>query len=207
MEKAIFARLEETSRHINQTFKQLGVAIHAWLDGDEQQVSKSVAKISAHERKSRELKDEALKDVAQAISIYRSDFLRLVMKMGDAASYQGGAAVRLGKVQWKPEKKDPLVLKFKGLVKIFIEMGDALSNMMKKLGENMVQAQSYCEEIDLIEEKVDASYRSLESYFYSREDLDIRQIMQMREIVKHIEEACDAVQSTADSVRIILFTH
>ena len=207
IERIVFARLEEQSRHINNTFKQLGIAINAWLDGSDEKFKESVMKITQSEKKSRKVKDEALNDVARAISLYRSDFLRLVMKMEDCASFQGGAAARLSRLEFKPEAGDEMVGMFKDLVEVFIDMGDTLTNLMRKLGQNMEQARNYCDKIDLIEEKVDGAYRKLESFLYNRKDLDIRIIMQLREIIKHIEEACDHVQSTADSVRIILATH
>ena len=207
IERIVFARLEEQSRHINNTFKQLGIAITAWLDGSDDKFQESVMKITQSEKKSRKVKEEALNDVARAISLYRSDFLRLVMKMEDCASFQGGAAARLSRLNFKPDAEDEMVPMFRDLVSVFIDMGDTLTNLMRKLGQNMKQASDYCDKIDVIEEKVDGSYRELESYLYSRKDLDIRIIMQLREIIKHVEEACDHVQSTADSVRIILATH
>ena len=207
MEKVVFATLEEQSRYINQTFKQLGVGIKAWLKNDEVEVSKQIAKISSHEKKSLKLKNKMLTDVAQAASIYRSDFLRLVLKMESVASYQGGAAVRLGKVLFKPAGDDAMVPYVDNLIDVFIVMGDNLSNLMKKLGENMSMAGDYCLKIDETEEKVDDAYRSLEAHLYSRKDIDIRDIMQLRTVFLHVEEACDIVESVADSVRIILATH
>ena len=207
IERIVFTRLEEQSRHINNTFKQLGLAINAWIDNDEETFEKAVAKITQYETKSRKIKNDALNDVARAISLYRSDFLRLVMKMEECASYQGGAATRLLRMNFTPESSDPMVPKFKELVDVFIQMGDTLTLLMKQVGNNFAQAGKYCQKIDEIEEQVDEKYRSLESYLYSRDDLDIRVIMQLREILKHIEEACDHVQSTADSVRISLATH
>ena len=207
METAVFARLEKSAKHINQSFKHLSKAILSWIEGNTDELEKFVGKIRESERKSTEQKVKALDDVAKAISMYRGDFLRLVLKMNDAASYQGGAATRLGMVNFNPKSDDPMVPKFQNLIDVFVKMGDLLSTLMRSLGPGMEKAKKYCDQIDEVEEEVDNAYRTLESYLYGREDLDIRTIMQLREIIKHIEEACDHVQSTADSVRIIIATH
>src|SRR6056297_2349096 len=159
IERIVFARLEELSRHINSTFKQLGIAIHGWLESDDDKLNAAVLKITQSEKKSRKIKDEALEDVARAISLYRGDFLRLVLKMEDCASFQGGAAARLSKLEFYPKTEDPMVAKFKEIVKIFLDMGDTLSMLMKQLGQNLDQASKQCEKIDLIEEKDDGLYR------------------------------------------------
>jgi uncharacterized protein Yka (UPF0111/DUF47 family) len=206
MEQRVYANLEKQSTLINRTFKELGVCITAFLEGHED-FQKTVLKIKNNEKESNKLRRTNLEIVAQAVSIYRSDLLRLVMKMSDVMANQAGASVRLGHVKFTPATSDGMIPRFKALIEGFIKMGEALRNLMRNLGENMDNAQESCNVIDEIEEQVDLLYRDLHGHLYNRIDIPLRIIMQLLSVAKHIEEACDHCASVADSVRIILATH
>ena len=206
MEQLVYANLEKQSTLINRTFKELGVCITAFLEGHED-FQKTVLKIKNNEKESNKLRRTNLEIVAQAVSIYRSDLLRLVMKMSDVMANQAGASVRLGHVKFTPATSDGMIPRFKALIEGFIKMGEALRNLMRNLGENMDNAQESCNVIDEIEEQVDLLYRDLHGHLYNRIDIPLRIIMQLLSVAKHIEEACDQCASVADSVRIILATH
>ena len=207
MEKIVFKTLEEQSKLISRSFKEMGVAITAYFKGDDETLQKSVLKIRNHETQSIKLKHQNLETVAQAVSIYRSDFFRLVMKMNEVQANQAGSTVRLGKIRYSPRPDDEMIPKFQQLVEVFIKMGDTLHDLMKKLGDNMQSAADFCTKIDEIEDNVDNIYRDLHGHLYNRADIPLRIIMQYLSVAKHIESACDSVASVADSVRIILATH
>ena len=206
MEQKVFANLEKQSTLVNRTFKEMGVVITQFLEGHED-FQKSVLKIKNYEKESNKLRRKNLETVAQAVSMYRSDLLRLVMKMSDVNANQAGASVRLSHVQFTPASSDGMIPRFKALIEAFIRMGEALRNLMRNLGENMENAQESCGKIDVIEEEVDQLYRDLHGHLYNRIDIPLRIIMQLLSVAKHIEEACDHCASVADSVRIILATH
>ena len=207
MEKIVFKTLEEQSKLISQSFKEMGICINAYFKMDEESLQKSILKIRNHEKQTIKLKNKNLETVAQAVSIYRSDFFRLVLKMNDVQANQAGSAVRLGKIRYKPRPDDEMIPKFQQLVDVFIKMGDALHDLMKKLGDDMNSAEKFCNELDEIEDNVDNIYRDLHGHLYNRDDIPLRIIMQYLSVAKHIEEACDSCASVADSVRIILATH
>lgn len=206
MEKTVFTNLESQSKVINQTFKEMGLCINAFFEQSDD-IQKNVAKIRNHEKESSKLRRKNLEIVAQTVSIYRSDFLRLVMKMADVMSHQAGASVRLGNIKYQTKKDDAMIPKFQNLINVLIEMGEKLRDLMRTLGDDMSKAQEKCNEIDIIEEKVDDLYRDLHGHLYNRDDVPLRYIMQFLSVAKHIEEACDQVASVADSVRIILLAH
>jgi predicted phosphate transport protein (TIGR00153 family) len=204
-EKLIFRSLGEQARHINTTFKELGKSIDAWLNHRPEDVAKSNEIITHAEHTAKSMKKKMLEEASQAeANIHRSDFIRLILQLDEVASYQGGAASRLGRISFQPVPDDPMAAKFRNLVTVFLEMGDVLTNAIKMLGENNKKALEYCEKIDDVEEKIDDVYRDLEAHLYSRNDLDIRLIMQIRTVALHIEEACDIVNKLADGLHIIL---
>ena len=114
MERTVFANLEAQSKLINKTFKEMAVCITAYLEGNED-IHKSIAIIRNNEKETSKIRIKNLKVVAQAISIYRSDFFRLVMKMSEVMANQAGASVRLGKIKFTPRTEDEMILKFKSL--------------------------------------------------------------------------------------------
>ena len=133
MEKIVFKTLEEQSKIISRSFKEMGVAITAYFKGDDETLQKAVLKIRSHEKQSIKLKHQNLETVAQAVSIYRSDFFRLVMKMNEVQANQAGSTVRLAKIRYNPRPDDEMIPKFQQLVEVFVNMGDTLHNLMKKL--------------------------------------------------------------------------
>ncbi len=205
LEKTVYTNLEAQSKVINQSFKDMGLCINAFFDKKED-ILKHITKIRNHEKESNRLRRKNLEIVAQAVTIYRSDFLRLVMKMADVMSNQAGASVRLGNINFFPRNDDPMVVKFQGLIDAFIEMGERLRDLMRTLGDDFSKATGFCDKIDETEERVDDLYRDLHGHLYNREDIPLRYIMQFLSVAKHIEEACDHCASVADSVRIILST-
>lgn len=207
MEKIVFKTLEEQSKIISRSFKEMGIAITAYFKGDDETLQKAVLKIRSHEKQSIKLKHQNLETVAQAVSIYRSDFFRLVMKMNEVQANQAGSTVRLSKIRYNPRPGDEMIPKFQQLVEVFVKMGDTLHNLMKKLGEDMHTAGEFCNKLDEIEDNVDNIYRDLHGHLYNRADIPLRIIMQYLSVAKHIEEACDSCASVGDSVRIILATH
>ena len=206
MEQRVFANLEKQSTLVDRTFKEMGLCITAFLEGHED-FQKTVLKIKNNEKESNKLRRKNLEIVAQAVSMYRSDLLRLVMKMSDVMANQAGASVRLEHVNFTPAPNDGMIPRFTALIEAFIRMGEKLRILMRNLGENMENAQDSCDKIDEVEEEVDRLYRDLHGHLYNRINIPLRIIMQLLSVAKHIEEACDHCASVADSVRIILATH
>jgi len=198
--------LEAQSELASKTFKELGICIIDYLNGNEN-LHTSLQKIRNNEKEANKLRRKNLDIVAQAVNIYRNDLFRVVMKLSSVMSNQIGASVRLGKIRYVPRPDDQMIPKFKNSITVLIEMGDELRNLMVSLSENLIQAKDKCYKIDEIEEKVDEIYRDLHGFLYNREDILLRVIMQLLSVAKHIEEACDHASSVADSVRIILDTH
>ena len=205
VEKTVYTNLEAQSKVINQSFKDMGLCINAFFERDKE-IQKHITKIRNYEKESNRLRRKNLEIVAQTVSIYRSDFLRLVMKMADVMANQAGASIRLGNINFFPQSDDSMVPKFQGLIEAFIEMGESLRDLMRTLGDDFSKATGFCDKIDEVEEKVDDLYRDLHGHLYNREDIPLRYIMQFLSVAKHIEEACDHCASVADSVRIILST-
>ena len=206
MEKIVIGNLEDQSKIIRNTFKEMAVYITEYFKSSTER-DQSIEKIKNYEKKTADIRKENLKIVAQTVSIHRSDFLRLVMKMSDVSAHQAGACIRLGNIQFHPEAKDPMIPMFKELIEQFLKMGDELRNLMRYFGDNMDQTLKQCNVIDEIEDNVDQIYRMLHGHLYNREDIDLRFIMQLLSVAKHIEEACDHAASVADSIRIIIAAH
>ena len=148
IERTVFANLESQSKLVSKAFKEMGVCINAYLEGNEEVQNKSITKIRAYEKDSSKIRRKNLEVVAQTVSIYRSDMLRLVMKMADVMSNQAGASVRLGKVRYTPRSDDEMIPKFKTLIEVFIKMGEELRNLMVKMGEDLERAHSACDKVD-----------------------------------------------------------
>jgi len=186
--RIMFKALEEHVRRVNRGFKELSGAITAWFSGNTEEVQKKVAIISQLEKEAAKLKKELLIEAAQAeASIHRTDYIRLILQMDEAAGYVGGAAVRLGFLDFQLKPNDKIVEKFKKLIDLFIKVGDILTNAIKFADENIQMALQYCEELDDIEEQMDSVYRDLEAHIYKRKDLDIRDGLQLRAIALHLE--------------------
>jgi uncharacterized protein Yka (UPF0111/DUF47 family) len=155
------------------------------------------------------VKNKILADVAEAkTSISRTDFLRLILQMDQVGSYSEGAAVRLGYMTklFCLVENDELRPRMQKLGNAFLKAGDALKHLIKSISGNMEKVNMYCDDIGKIEKEIDSIYREMENYLFSRQDLDVRLIFQLRTIALHIEEACDNIDSITNSVRIIVST-
>ncbi len=169
IEGILFKALQEHARRINRSFKELGASIQAWFAGNREEVEKKVIIISTLEKEASKLKKNLLTEVAsEEENPHRPDYIRLILQMDEAAGFAGGAAVRLGFIDFTPEENDPIIEKFNRLITLFINIGDALTSAIKWADDNVQKALEYCDQIDSIESQIDGVYRELEAYLYSR---------------------------------------
>jgi predicted phosphate transport protein (TIGR00153 family) len=206
MEKKVIANLDTQSKIVNSLFKGLATCINAYFESSDE-MEKSIEKIREYEKKTAKIRKENLAIVAETVSIHRSDFLRLIMKMADVSAHLTGASVRLGHVPYRPRSDDPMIPKFAQLIDTFLQMGNELRNLVRYLGEDTKKAFDQCSKVDSVEETVDNIYRDLHGHLYNRTDIPLRYIMQILSVAKHVEEACDHAASVADSIRIIIAAH
>ena len=207
LERNVFKTLQEHMRLVNSNAKDLVAGIGLWLDKDKEAMKKKVAVIIKIEEKASTLKNKLLMEIAEAhVAFNRTDLVRLILQMDNMESFIGGAAVRLEYLAdvLDLEKEDKAAQLLLDLGKLYIEMNDILSRTIDNLDGKIDKVLALCEEIAMIETKLDSIYRELEAHLYTRHDIDIRQIFQLRTLALHIEEACDMIEDIADSIRIIV---
>ena len=164
IEGILFKALQEHARRINRSFKELGASIQAWFAGNREEVEKKVIIISTLEKEASKLKKNLLTEVAsEEEDPHRPDYIRLILQMDEAAGFAGGAAVRLGFIDFTPEENDPIIEKFNRLITLFINIGDALTSAIKWADDNVQKALEYCDQIDSIESQIEWSISGIRS--------------------------------------------
>ena len=209
LELITFEELKEHVRIIDSNIKNLSNAIRMWVSGDLDEMNRLIDLIQKVESKASKVKNKLLIEISEAhASMNRGDLLRILLQLDKVGSYSDGAAVRLKFLSdiYVPAKDDPMIEWLNKLCDVFLKIGDKLKLVIKSLGGKIDKILNYCENIGEIENEVDFIYRSLEAHLYTRKDIDIRQIFQIRTVALHIEEACDIIEDLTDSIRILIST-
>ena len=198
----------EHSTYIDISIRELAKCVIAWIDNDKEGIINATKTVNRAESDANDLKIKVVNRVSKGqASLHRTDFLRLILQMDAIPDYIEGASSRTllmsERSNYKPDAE--FSAKIKELLDNIIKMGSNLKSTVKSIIDNPGKTPKYCAEIDKGEEKVDASYRGIESYLLNSE-IDIKLILQIKNIMWHIEEAGDYIHEVGDSIRIIVAT-
>ncbi|MCP4761646.1 MAG: DUF47 family protein [archaeon] len=190
-------------RYIDIAIRELTKCIYFWIDGkSNKEMEPAIAKVSQAEADANKIKIKLMKRISEGkTSLHRSDFLRLVLKMDQIPDYIEGGAIRILYLKKCPSKD--LGDKIKPLCEAIIKMSTVFKKTIKSIIENPEKTIKYCDEIDQCEEEVDEIFREIEGYLFNT-DLEIRFMLQLRNVLSKIEEAADWCHDTADHIRILV---
>lgn len=196
--------INEHVLYIDIAIRETVKTVYAWLDGKDSDMKESVAKATQAEKDANNIKLSLLKKIAESQGMLnRTDFLRLVLKMDLIPDYIEGAAVRISKIKFRPTK--PISDKIKALGDIMIEMSTVLKQTIKSILDSPKKTEDYCNQIDNVEEKIDAVYRDLEAELF-QSDIEVKIMLQIRNAMYQIEETGDLCHENADHIRILVAT-
>lgn len=198
----------EHSTYIDISIRELAKCIIAWIENNKEGIINATKTVDRAENDANDLKIKVVNRVSQGqASLHRTDFLRLILQMDAIPDYIEGASSRtLLLSEHSNYKPDPeLSAKIRELLENIIKMGSNLKLTVKSIIDNPGKTTKYCAKIDEGEEKIDTSYRAIESYLLNSE-IDIKLILQIKNIMWHIEEAGDYIHEVGDSIRIIVAT-
>ncbi|MBD3352121.1 MAG: DUF47 family protein [Candidatus Lokiarchaeota archaeon] len=200
----ILSSIGELAKFVDIAIKETVKSIYAWMESNEDEMNECIKRVTQAESDANKIKLKLMKRIAEAqSSLNRTDFLRLVLKMDLIPDYIEGAAVRISKVKLSPD--DTLIEEMKPLTEAIVKMSNAFKKTIKNIIHNPAKTEKLCNEIDKIEEEIDHVYRNLEAYLF-QSDLDVKVMLQLRNVLYHIEETGDLCHENADHIRIILAT-
>lgn len=200
----LLGSMKDHVRFVDIAIRETAKTIFAWLDGDEETMKEAVSRVAQAEKDANKIKLKLMNRIAEAqSSLNRTDFLRLTLKMDLIPDFIEGAAVRITKVQGTVS--DELNQKIRDLCEAIVEMSSTFKKTVKSLLDSPKKTEKYCDMIDECEEKIDSIYRTLEADLYNS-DLETKKMLQIKNVMYHIEEAGDLCHETADHIRIIIAT-
>jgi predicted phosphate transport protein (TIGR00153 family) len=192
--------------YIDISIRELVKCLNAWINKNHEDLVNAVQRVKSAESDANKTKVKVVTRVSEHhASLHRTDFLRLTLEMDKIPDYIEGAASRIQLMaeSWDfiPDKK--LSEKLMKLADAIVKMGQKLRQTIKALLDSPGNTLKFCNEIDKFEAEVDKYYREVEATLFHT-DIDIKLMLQIQNIMHHIEEAGDFIQETSDSIRIII---
>jgi len=195
----------EHSRYIEIAIQETVNVVNSWLENNKENILESLKRAKQAEKDANNLKIKLLNRIAEAeTAINRTDFLRLVLKMDLIPDFIEGAAVRASYLTTIP-KDENVINGIKNLSNAIIEMASVFKNTIRSIRDNLENTAKFCDEIDQVEEKIDTIYRKLEADLYNSE-LETKKMLQILNVMYHIETAGDLCHENADHIRILITT-
>ncbi len=182
--------------------KALRIMIEDWMDARKDQLRDHFNKLAKLERDADKIKRTLLDELSVSETMLRrSDYFRLVMRADDIADLCEAASWDLsGMEDFQPDTK---------IREHFKAMLDALSDAVYKmrqaillLEQNSDKAVEIAMEVDSAERDADSAHRQFQQFLY-RSNLDVKNLLRLKDLGQHLEEIADAAEDAADAVRII----
>jgi uncharacterized protein Yka (UPF0111/DUF47 family) len=183
----------------------MGVFYNRWAEDYEKNkasLEKKKSKMELAEEDADEIKIQLIQNYSES-GAGLGDYISLILKMDNVLNYPLEFVDMLTNIQIEGKKNQEIMKRYEKLINKTIEMADILKSTIKSLRDNPDAVFKNTTTLHEIENEVDSIYRQFLEYLYSNEDLDIRQLLRLRDSIVLLEQLCDRMHDIADDIRVL----
>ena len=203
VEKKVFDIILDHTRLVLSGTESLSHIVDCWKTPGREEFKKHFAKLDDLESKANSLKRSAMKELSTAggTLLFRQDLMRIVRSIDQIIDLGQGAAFFLNNMdtEWTPA--EGLAKDLQGLTDKMVAAVKLLGDLIRGLFQSLDKVMEISEQIEMLENKADANYRSLIIAIAHLEDCNSHGIL-LREAIDRIEDMVDSARDVASSVRI-----
>lgn len=208
IKEEIITRLIEHSRIIYSVISDMAVYFTTWAEdyeSNKDNLEKKKNKMQLSEEDGDSIKIQLIKEFSEAEAQGVGDYMTLVLRMDNVINYPLEFVDMLPKIKLdgKPDKE--IKKRYNKLINKIIEMAAVLKTTIKNLRDKREAVFDNTTKIHEIENEIDTIYRQFLEYLYSNEDLDIRNLLRIRDSIVLLEQLADRIHFITDLIRVLLY--
>lgn len=203
VEKKVFDIILDHTRLVLGGSEALSHIVDCWKTPGREEFKVHFSKLDELESKANSLKKDAMKELSTAggILLFRQDLMRIVRSIDQVIDLGQGAAFFFNQMdcEWTPA--EALAKDLQGLTDKMVAAVKLLVDLIRGLFQSLDKVMDISEQIEILENKADANYRSLIIAIAHLKDCNSHGML-LREAIDRIEDMVDSARDVASSVRI-----
>ena len=208
IKEEIITRLIEHSRIIYTVISDMAVFYNMWTEGYEankKALEKKKSKMQLSEEDGDNIKIRLIKEFSEAETQGFGAYITLLLRMDNVINYPLEFVDMLPKIKLEGKPDKEIQKRYDKLINKIIEMADILKTTIKNLRDKREAVFDNTTRIHEIENEIDTIYRQFLEYIYSNEDLDIRNLLRIRDSIVLLEQQADRIHDIADQIRVLIY--
>ncbi|MFX1317070.1 MAG: DUF47 domain-containing protein [Promethearchaeota archaeon] len=204
----IITRLIEHSRIIYAVVSDMAVFYNTWTEGYEankKTLEKKKSKMQLLEEDGDNIKIQLIKEFSEAEAQGLGDFMTLLLRLDNVINYPLEFVDLIPKIKLKGKEDDEIQKRYNKLINKIIEMADVLKLTIKNLRDKPEVVFDNTTMIHEIENEIDTIYRQFLEHLYSDQNIDIRNLLRIRDTIVLLEQMADRMHDIADQIRVLLY--
>jgi len=208
IKEEIITRLIEHSRIIYSVISDMAVYFTTWAEdyeSNKDNLEKKKNKMQLSEEDGDSIKIQLIKEFSEAEAQGVGDYMTLVLRMDNVINYSLEFVDMLPKIKLDGKLDKEIKKRYNKLINKIIEMVTVLKTTIKNLRDKREAVFDNTTKIHEIENEIDTIYRQFLEYLYSNEDLDIRNLLRIRDSIVLLEQLADRIHFLTDLIRVLLY--
>ncbi len=205
IKEEIVSMLIEHSRLVYSVISDMGVYYKGWAEDskDTKSLENKKSKMEISEEDADSIKIQLIQEYAEAGAHGLGDYVDLILRMDNVIN---SALEFVDILKFIDPKIDEEIKKrYHKLINEIITMADSFKRTIKSLRDKPSVVFSNTTTIHEMENKVDVIYRDFLNYLYDDENLEIHQLLRIRDSIMTLEKLADRIHDIADLIRVLLY--
>lgn len=207
IKEQILTMLIEHCRIISSVISDMSVYYSSWakdFKANKKDLEKKKIKMQLSEEEADEIKIKLIRQFSEAGAQGLGDYLSLILRMDNVINYAIEFIDILAFID--SDINEDLKKRYNKLLNKILEMSDALKSTIKGLRDKPDVVFDRTTMIHEIENDIDKIYREFLNHLYDNKELEIRELLRIRDSINMLEQLADRIHDIADHIRILLYS-
>lgn len=206
IKEQILTMLIEHCRIISSVISDMSVYYSSWakdFKANKKDLEKKKIKMQLSEEEADEIKIKLIRQFSEAGAQGLGDYIFLILRMDNVINYAIEFIDILAFID--SDINEDLKKRYNKLLNKILEMSDALKSTIKGLRDKPDVVFDRTTMIHEIENDIDKIYREFLNHLYDNKELEIRELLRIRDSINMLEQLADRIHDIADIIRVLLY--
>jgi uncharacterized protein Yka (UPF0111/DUF47 family) len=206
IKEQILTMLIEHCRIISSVISDMSVYYSSWAKDfktNKKDLEKKIIKMQLSEEEADEIKIKLIKQFSEAGAQGLGDYISLILRMDNVINYAIEFVDILAFID--SDINEDLKKRYEKLLNKILEMSDALKSTIKSLRDKPDVVFDRTTMIHEIENDIDKIYREFLNHLYDNKELEIRELLRIRDSINMLEQLADRIHDISDIIRVLLY--
>ena len=207
IKEQILTMLIEHCRIISSVISDMSVYYSSWakdFKANKKDLEKKKIKMQLSEEEADEIKIKLIRQFSEAGAQGLGDYLSLILRMDNVINYAIEFIDILAFID--SDINEDLKKRYNKLLNKILEMSDALKSTIKGLRDKPDVVFDRTTMIHEIENDIDKIYREFLNHLYDNKELEIRELLRIRDSINMLEQLADRIHDIGDVIRVLLYS-